>query len=87
MNNGSIDNTAHFTCGKMGQPSPLFCIADEDKGLLGSVKLLTRKENKIKGIVTAQQCKYCCHHEIEIITKNGHYLALKPGMKVDVFIE
>ena len=64
MNNGSIDNATHFTCGKMGQPSPLFCIEDEDKGSLGSVKLLTRKENKIKRIVTAQECKYCCHHEI-----------------------
>lgn len=57
---------------------------DEDKGSLGSVKLLTRKENKIRGIVTAQQCKHCGHHEIGITTEEGRFLSLKPGMKVQI---
>jgi hypothetical protein len=42
----------------------------------------TGKEASVKGVVTARKCKQCGHHEIGIITEEGQYLALKPGMKV-----
>ena len=38
----------------------------------------------IKGIVKAQKCKTCGHHEIGIVTNEGHYVPLKPGMKVKI---
>lgn len=60
---------------------------DGYKGPLGSVKLLTRKEGEIRGIVTTQQCKHCGHHEIGIITEKGDYLPLKPGIKVELIGE
>ncbi len=47
----------------------------------------TKKEALAKGVVTARKCKNCGHHEIGIITEDGHYLGLKPGMKVEVIGE
>jgi hypothetical protein len=41
----------------------------------------------IKGIVKAQKCKACGHHEIGIVTDEGHYFPLKPGMKVKIVRE
>ena len=39
------------------------------------------------GIVKAQKCKTCGHHEIGIVTDEGHYIPLKPGMKVKIVNE
>ena len=41
----------------------------------------------IKGIVKAQKCNTCGHHEIGIVTDEGHYFPLKPGMKVKIVKE
>ena len=41
----------------------------------------------IKGIVKAQKCKTCGHHEIGIVTDEGLYIPLKPGMKVKIVKE
>jgi len=38
----------------------------------------------IKGIVKAQKCNTCGHHEIGIVTDEGHYFPLKLGMKVKI---
>jgi len=38
----------------------------------------------IKGVIRARKCKVCGHHEMGIITKEGDYLPLKPGMRVEV---
>jgi len=44
----------------------------------------TGKEASVKGVVTARKCKQCGHHEIGITTDGGHFLSLKPGMKVQI---
>ena len=36
----------------------------------------------LEGTVTARQCGCCGHHEIGIITAEGEYVPLKPGMRV-----
>jgi len=36
----------------------------------------------VKGIVKARKCRHCGHHEIGIVTKDGKFIALKPGDKV-----
>jgi len=41
----------------------------------------------IKGIIKAQKCKTCGHHEMGIVTDGGHYIPLKPGMKVKIVKE
>ena len=43
--------------------------------------------SSISGIVKAQKCKTCGHHEIGIVTEKGHYFSLKPGMKVKIVKE
>jgi len=43
--------------------------------------------SSINGIVKAQKCKTCGHHEIGIVTYEGHYFPLKPGMKVKIIEE
>jgi len=43
--------------------------------------------SSIKGIVNARKCKTCGHHEIGIVTDEGHYIPLKPGMKVKIIEE
>ena len=36
----------------------------------------------VKGVVKARKCRHCGHHEIGIVTKNGNFIALKPGDNV-----
>jgi hypothetical protein len=43
-----------------------------------------KKERSVRGVVTSRKCESCGHHEIGIITENGDYLSLKPGMRVEV---
>jgi hypothetical protein len=43
--------------------------------------------SSIRGIVKAQKCKTCGHHEIGIVTDEGNYISLKPGMKVRIVNE
>jgi dihydrodipicolinate reductase len=42
-----------------------------------------RKES-MEGIVTARTCDCCGHHEIGIMTQDGKYVQLKPGMKIKI---
>jgi hypothetical protein len=37
--------------------------------------------SSVKGMVKAQKCKTCSHHEMGIVIDGGHYIPLKPGMK------
>ena len=39
---------------------------------------------QVKGVVTARKCDCCGHHEIGIVTAEGAYVPLKPGMRVAV---
>ncbi len=54
-----------------------------DKAEKSSTKAFV-KGKRVRGIVTAQKCVSCGHHEIGIVTQDGHYIALKPGMRVEV---
>ena len=45
-----------------------------------------RKET-IEGVVTARACDCCGHHEIGMMTQNGAYVQLKPGMKITIVVE
>ena len=38
----------------------------------------------IKGTVKSRLCECCNHHEIGIETPDGKFIALKPGMKVEI---
>jgi len=38
----------------------------------------------MEGIVTARTCDCCGHHEIGIMTQDGTYIRLKPGMKITI---
>ena len=40
-----------------------------------------RKES-MEGIVTARTCDCCGHHEIGMMTQDGEYIRLRPGMKI-----
>jgi len=42
------------------------------------------KNEVVEGVVTARTCDCCGHHEIGIVTAQGAYLPLKPGMRVIV---
>ncbi len=41
-------------------------------------------KDSASGRVTARKCQYCGHHEIGIEKSNGKYVALRPGMNVQV---
>ena len=41
-----------------------------------------RSPKVITGKVKARKCRRCGHHEIGIVTKDGKFIALKPGDKV-----
>ena len=41
----------------------------------------------VEGIVAARTCDCCGHHEIGVVTREGEYIQLKPGMKITVVIE
>ncbi len=43
----------------------------------------TRKR-PLRGVIKARKCAACGHHEMGIITEEGDYLPLKPGMRVEV---
>ncbi len=49
-----------------------------------SAKSDSRKGRRIRGIVAARKCKHCGHHEIGLITKEGRYVPLNPGMELEV---
>jgi hypothetical protein len=38
----------------------------------------------VKGRISAKNCECCGHHEIGITLKDGAFLALKPGMIVEI---
>jgi len=38
----------------------------------------------LKGKVTARTCPYCGHHEIGIVTDNGTFFPLRPGLVVEI---
>jgi hypothetical protein len=45
------------------------------------------REISIEGTVTARTCACCGHHEIGLMTQNGEYIRLKPGMKITISFE
>ncbi len=45
------------------------------------------REVDIEGIITARTCDCCGHHEIGMVTQNGEYIRLKPGMKIRIVVE
>ena len=38
----------------------------------------------IQGVVSARKCDCCGHHEMGIVRESGEYVALKPGMVVEI---
>ena len=44
------------------------------------------RRETIAGVVTARTCDCCGHHEIGMMTQNGEYVRLKPGMKITIFV-
>jgi hypothetical protein len=42
------------------------------------------REESMEGIITARTCDWCGHHEIGIMTQDGKYVRLKPGMKIKI---
>ena len=47
-------------------------------------KAVSKRQVPIKGVVTPRKCNCCGHHEIGLITDDGKYIPLKPGMKIVV---
>ena len=48
---------------------------------------MENKDNQnvsMEGIVTARTCDCCGHHEIGIMTWDGKYIRLRPGMKITI---
>jgi hypothetical protein len=45
------------------------------------------QEISVEGIVIARECECCGHHEIGMMTRNGEYIRLKPGMKITIVVE
>ena len=46
---------------------------------------MTEKETlkeSTEGIVTTRTCDCCGHHEIGMMTQDGEYVRLRPGMKI-----
>lgn len=39
-------------------------------------------KSSIRGVIVAEKCGCCGHHEIGIRKENGNYVQLKPGMKI-----
>jgi len=42
---------------------------------------------QIEGVVTARLCDCCGHHEIGVVSAEGEYFTLKPGLRVIVIDE
>ena len=38
----------------------------------------------VRGVVIARKCPHCNHHEIGVTTEAGEFVALRPGMKIDL---
>ena len=43
-----------------------------------------RNKELMEGVVTARTCECCGHHEIGMMTQDGKYVRLKPGMKITI---
>jgi hypothetical protein len=43
-----------------------------------------KREVSMEGIVTARTCNSCGHHEIGIVTKDGKFIPLRPGMRIAI---
>ncbi len=50
--------------------------------MVGKAPPRQRILKSISGKVKARKCRHCGHHEIGIATKDGRFIALKPGDKV-----
>lgn len=87
--NGNVDplcNHRQWTGDHWGQP---WSIVDDAMAVTcgNCIRAFGKNQpgNKaVKGVVTAQKCNCCGHHEIGIITKDGKYIPLKPGTKVEI---
>ena len=42
------------------------------------------KNDAMQGVVTSRRCDCCGHHEIGMVTANGDFVALRPGMRVHI---
>jgi hypothetical protein len=43
-----------------------------------------RNKELMEGVVTARICECCGHHEIGMMTQDGKYVRLRPGMKITI---
>ena len=43
-----------------------------------------RNKESMEGVVTAHTCECCGHHEIGMMTQDGKYVRLRPGMKITI---
>jgi hypothetical protein len=43
-----------------------------------------RNKESMEGVVTARTCECCGHHEIGMMTQDGKYVRLRPGMKITI---
>jgi len=41
-------------------------------------------DKPVKGIISARKCEPCGHHEMGVITEEGEFLPLVPGMLVEI---
>ncbi len=44
----------------------------------------TTRRSPMKGVVISRTCSSCGHHEIGMMSEDGGFVALKPGMKIAV---
>ena len=42
------------------------------------------KKESVEGTVTARTCECCGHHELGMMTENGDFIRLRPGMKIKI---
>jgi hypothetical protein len=42
------------------------------------------RRSPMKGVVISRTCRSCGHHEIGMMSEDGGFVALKPGMKIAV---
>ena len=43
-------------------------------------------DKEITGIVVAEKCEHCGHHELGIKTEDGEYIKLELGTKVTIHV-
>lgn len=46
----------------------------------------SERTKDVEGVITARTCNCCGHHEIGIVTPEGDYVPLKPGMRAAVTV-